>query len=186
MLLDDPIAGSSSGGVGSSGASTSAAPASGTSAAASAGGASGIAAQAAPQCQTSSAAATSTTAGPPPPSTTAGGEDPWLVFVSNEYLHVYADDGAYGQAPQQTVPPRPGTIEVPVSELTDWLAAYQADNNVDLVLRRVNGTCSRTEFEQCVQRLVQQVAATDEQQQQDAASALLAAQVATVAHPRHP
>lgn len=58
-----------------------------------------------------------------------------------------------GASPVCTVPARETSWTVPVGELQAWLQQYEQDNQVDLVLKSVNGSRSRKLFDQLVAEL---------------------------------
>jgi len=75
--------------------------------------------------------------------------------VATAKLHALdASDSDPSAAPRRvTVPPRPGSVQVPVGELLAWLERYQEENNVDLLVRKVNGGRSRRRFVELVGQL---------------------------------
>lgn len=88
------------------------------------------------------------------------------VRIPTAHLHVYSNNsGGRASERQPTVPPQQNVVQVPVGQFLEWLGQYEDDNHVDLVVKRVNGGCSRAELERCLADLAQQ-SARDQQQHQ--------------------
>ena len=58
-----------------------------------------------------------------------------------------------GTSPVCTVPARETSWTLPVGELQAWLQQYEQDNQVDLVLKSVNGSRSRKLVDQLIAEL---------------------------------
>ena len=90
--------------------------------------------------------------------------------VATPYLHVINGKSNSQAAPLAFVP---RTFEVPINEVEAWLKNFQIENNVDLVLARVNQTNSKQLLHSLLngaKRLTAEKAQVDEK---NGASALL-------------
>lgn len=81
------------------------------------------------------------------------------ISVDYRFLHAWKLDGK--ETTTCTVPPKTGFFKIKVNDFYDFLENYKTDYNTDLVLKRVNDSCSWDTFKAIIDERISKMKPTD-------------------------